>query len=98
MEYFSRAVLDSWNGGLGMKQSPLLSCFCHSFQTARGIMGEFFYVCFYFTYLNFDTVHVHIEKKGNMEPILFILRFLTFIQKEHNVGTMFPDNRSTQPE
>lgn len=72
-----------------MKQSLLLSCVCHGFQTARWIVGEFFYVCFYVTYLNFDTVHVHNEKKGNMEPILFILHFLTFIQKRTlNVGMM----------
>lgn len=31
---------------------------------------------FFFLYLYFDTVHVSIEKKGNMEPILFMLQHL----------------------
>lgn len=57
-------------------------------QTHQRDCGVFFLLFFLrwgflFKYLYFDTVYVSTEKKGNVEPILFILQhFQTFGQKE----------------
>lgn len=54
MEYFNRKA---WNGGVEMKQSPLLSCRCHGFKLPEGFVGQYFsfFVRVSFKYFNFDT-------------------------------------------
>lgn len=61
--------------GNGATTSPWLSCRCHGYEPSRGTVGWFLRWCFLFKYLYFDTVHVSSEKKGNTEPILFILQY-----------------------
>lgn len=60
------------NGGKPSPEAPLLSCCCHGYETLQKNCGLIFRWYFPFEYLYFDTVLVSIEKKGNMEPIVFI--------------------------
>lgn len=61
------------NGGKPSPEAPSFSCCCHGYETLQRDCGLIFRQCFRFEYLYFDTVHVSVEKKGNVEPIVFIL-------------------------
>lgn len=63
-----------WKQSHTVTMTLLLLPWLQTLQRDCGLV--FFRWCFLFKYLYFDTVHVSIEKKGNTEPILFILHFL----------------------
>lgn len=99
MEYFSREVLDSWNGGLGMRQSPSLSCVCHGFQTARGIVG--FFMCVFMLHIWILILYMCTMRRRETRN-RYYLYYVSWLLYNKNAWCwddgMFPDNRSTQPE
>lgn len=49
MEYFNRKAWNGGNGGVEMKQSPLLSCRCHGFKQPEGLwVNIFLFLCVFF--------------------------------------------------
>lgn len=87
MEYFSREVLDSWNGGLGMKQSPLLSRVCHGFQTAGGIVG---FLCVFLCYISefWYCTSAQWEEGKHGTDVIYITFPDFYTKRTLNVGMM----------